>query len=186
MNDLPILTCGAPGAPRAPLRAPRPHLIALAAVLLIPAAAAPARAQEGPGGQAVEPAVAALVEQARAARNGETFASAVAGLVRAAHQRPAQAPAVAAALTGFVRGEDVLRRALAVDALRTLPPRTRETLVPVLAELARSRGEGPAARLFVRGLAEAAGPGRSALRGLVDEDALRGDALALARMYLRG
>ena len=73
-----------------------------------------------------------------------------------------------------------------MDALQDLPPRPREAMVPVLAELARALGEGPVARLFVRGLAEAAAPGRSALRALVNEGALRGDALALARMYLRG
>ncbi|HSG47674.1 MAG TPA: hypothetical protein VLA43_07685 [Longimicrobiales bacterium] len=159
--------------------------VTLAGALLLGAgAAAPAQGQAG--AQAAEPAVASLLEQARAAPDGVIFASAVAGMVRAAHQHPAQGAAVVAALTEFVRGDDPLRRAITVDALQNLPPRPREAMVPVLAELARALGEGPVTRLFVRGLAEAAAPGRSALRALVNEGALRGDALALARMYLRG
>lgn len=156
------------------------------ALVLAAGAAAPALGQTTGSRQATEPDVASLVEQARAARDGVTFASAVAGMVKVSHQRPVQGPVVVAALTEFVRGTDTLRRAITVDAVQNLPPRSREAMVPVLSELARARGEGPAARLFVRGLAEAAAPGRAALRALVRDGALRGDALALARMYLRG
>lgn len=146
--------------------------------------ASPAASQE----PAAQPSVGveALAEQAHAAEGGMAFASAVAALVKLAHEQPAQGPAVVVALTPFVRGDDALRRAITVDALQNLPPRSRESMVPVLAELAQARGEGPAARLFVRGLAEAAAPGRAALQRLVASGALRGDALALARMYLRG
>jgi len=140
---------------------------------------APAHAQ----GAADE--AARLADQARSAEGGQVFATGVAALVRLAHRQPARSDAVVAALTEFVRSDDALRRGITVDALQSLPLRAREAMVPVLGELVRTRGEGPAARLLVRGMAEAGAPGRAALRQLLEDGDLRGDAAALARMYLR-
>jgi hypothetical protein len=130
---------------------------------------------------------AALVQAARDAGNGQTFAAAVATLVRRVNEQPGTYAGPASDfLTRTIRGGDVLRRAIAVDALKSLPQATRNGFVPVLVELIRGGGDTPETRLFVRGLGEVGPQGVAALRELLDAGSLTGRSANRAGFYTRG
>jgi hypothetical protein len=145
-------------------------------VLALAGLPAAIHAQDAPAGPA-----AALVQAARDAGSGQAFAAAVATLVLRANEQPGTfAGAASDFLTETIRSGDVLRRAIAVDALKSLPQATRNGLVPVLVELIRGGGDTPETRLFVRGLGEVGPQGVAALRELLDAGSLTGRAAARA------
>lgn len=129
----------------------------------------------------------ALVQEARDAATGQIFAATVATLVRRANDRPSDyATAASQFLTEMIRGGDAFRRAVAVDALKSLPSSSREGFVAVLVELIRGGGDTPETRLFVRGLGEVGANGTAALRELLNAGSLSGKAADWARWYTRG
>lgn len=154
----------------------------LAALLLtLPAAVAAQDAGQLPG------SVEGLVQLAEETGSGQQFASAVAELVRRANEQPSRAAApTVALLTEVVRSADRMKRAIAVDALKSLPSQSRQQFVPVLTELIQGNGDTPETRLFVRGLGEIGPPGVTALRTLLADGTLSGEAATRARFYTRG
>lgn len=129
---------------------------------------------------------AALLAQARQTDNAVAFASLVAQTVRRAHASPAGQEQAVTLLSEFASGTDPLRRAIAVDAVKSLPAAARERMAGVLSGLVEAGPtDGPTIRLYVRGLAEVGATGIATLRGMLNTQALTGDAAALARMYVR-
>lgn len=126
-----------------------------------------------------------LASVARDAEDALTFARAVSQLVKRAHVQADERTALVELLTEFASGDDGIKRAIAVDAVKSLPSGAREAMVGVLSDLAGRAPDGPATRLYVRGLGQNGDSGLSALRGLVNAGSLSGDAEALARIYLR-
>lgn len=159
--------------------------LSIAALMVFSLAAIPATAQAQV--TAASGPASALVQSARDAGNGEAFAAAVATLVRRANEQPGNfAGPTTDFLTETIRGGNTLRRAIAVDALKSLAQSTRNGFVPVLVELIRGGGDTPETRLFVRGLGEVGPQGVSALRELLEAGSLVGASAARARYYTRG
>lgn len=157
----------------------------LAALLLTLPAAAASQTRDASG--TLPQSVDALVQLAEDTDSGQRFASAVAALVRRANEQPVQAAApTVALLTGIIRGGDQMKRAIAVDALKSLPAQSRQQMVPVLTELIQGGGDTPETRLFVRGLGEIGPQGVSALRELLAAGTLTGRSASRARWYTRG
>lgn len=129
---------------------------------------------------------ASLSELARSADDAVTFARTIASLVRRAHEAASERRAVTELLSEFAGGADPMRRAIAVDAVKSLPADVRNAMVSPLSRMAERTPDGPATRLYVRGLAETGERGLQALRRLLQGGRLTGDAASLARFYLRG
>ncbi len=153
------------------------RMLLLCAALLL---AVPGAAQEAP----TRATTATLLQAARSTDDAVVFARSIAGLIRRAHEVPAERRSVTEGLTEFVGGGNAVKRAIAVDAVKSLPTDARSSMVPALSRMAERSPDGPVTRLYVRGLAEAGPPGLEALRQMVGRGRLSGDALALARMYL--
>jgi hypothetical protein len=142
----------------------------------------------GVGAQQADPSqtAAALMEEARRTDDAVTFARSIASLVRRAHEVSSEWRAVTELLSEFAGGADPVKRAIAVDAVKSLPAVARSAMVSPLSRMAERTPDGPTTRLYVRGLAETGEAGLQALRRLLQGGRLTGDAASLARFYLRG
>jgi hypothetical protein len=159
----------------------RTVLFAAALLIGLPAASVSQEEQE----QEVVLTAEDLSGIARDTDEALTFARALSELVKRSHAQADEQAGLVQLLTEFASGDNGIKRAIAVDAVKSLPSSARETMVGVLTDLAGRAPDGPATRLYVRGLGQNGDSGLAALAGLVNAGSLSGDAEALARVYLR-